>query len=84
MDNSQKQNLAGLNHEKIGNLNRLVTSKDIQSIIRYLLTKDQVSSSVNSIKLFYKTGRRNTSKFILLSQDYPISSGTHCDLKYLS
>lgn len=37
--NSQKQNLPKLNHKELGNLNRPMTLKEIESVIKNLPTK---------------------------------------------
>ena len=76
-------NLPRLNHEDIKKLNRLITSKEIESVIKNLpeiKVQDQTASLVNSTKYsntnlsqtIPKNRReRNTSKLILEGQHYP-------------
>ena len=49
----EKHNLLRLNQEKIENINRPITSTEIETMIKNLPTKkvqDQMASQVNSIK----------------------------------
>ena len=48
----EKYSFPKLNQEEIGNLNRSITSMEIETVIRNLATKaqDQMASQVNSVK----------------------------------
>ena len=79
-------NLPSMNHEEIENLNRTITSNEIESVIKNLPTKknsgpdgftgefyQKVKEKLMPIhlKLFQKSKRRKQSKFILQGQHYP-------------
>ena len=54
----EKYNFAKLNHEEIENLNRPITSTEIETVIRNLPTKkaqDQMASQLNSTKNLEKS-----------------------------
>ena len=54
----EKHNLPRLNQEKIENINRTITSTEIETVIKNLLTnksQDQMASQVNSIKHLEKS-----------------------------
>lgn len=76
--------LSGLNHEEIKNLNRPITNKDIEVIIKKLTTNKKLGTDAFTgelyqtlkeltLKLFQKKLKRKECFLTLRSQYYPVS-----------
>ena len=63
----ETHNLRRLNHEDISSLDRPITSKEIESVIKYLPTKKSPGPN-GLISEFYRTFKESTPIFLILFQ----------------